>query len=286
MISIAVAAMPLEFGTLVNASRTCSLAGLMLASVAFVGSAATPVAAQNYAPPQGAVIDLSASGGAIPSGVTQYTSTPFYISDADIVNGAVPITFAFRNDSFGLMEFWGAALFDVQSPQVNLLANGDFNHARLNQPLAPWASSWTYTPPTHGSGLPVSYFSDQCPSGNCWVDATKGGYDELSQRVQSVVLNQHDQYEISFFVSDPRAASSWTWRQYSTVDSSSPFGGNGADILAYAGPIGAPTAAPTPPPCCQPVPEPSTWAAMLLGFAGLGFLGYLRGSARASTGRT
>jgi hypothetical protein len=36
----------------------------------------------------------------------------------------------------------------------------------------------------------------------------------------------------------------------------------------------------------SPVPEPSTWAMMLLGFAGLGFAGYRRARAgRATLGR-
>jgi hypothetical protein len=136
-----VAALPLEFRTLVNASRTSSLAGLILASAVVLGTA-TPVAAQNYAPPPGAVIDLSAIGGPIPLDATLYTSAPFSINEADVVGGFVQITFAFRNDSFGLVEFWGAGLFDVKTPDVNLLVNGNFNNADSGQK----ASHWNYTP--------------------------------------------------------------------------------------------------------------------------------------------
>ncbi len=159
MVSIAVAAMPLEFGTLVNASRTYSLAGLILASAVVLGTATAPVAAQNYAPPPGAVIDLSASGGSIPSRATQYTSAPFYITEADVVDDAVPITFAFRNDSFGLMEFWGADLFDVNTRQITCLQNVDFAGAGSGSTSAP---SWTYTPPADDSGVSASCFSDGC----------------------------------------------------------------------------------------------------------------------------
>ena len=80
MVAIAIAAMPLEFGILVNASRTHSLAGLILASAVVLGTATAPVAAQNYAPPPGAVIDLSAGGGSIPSSATKYTGALFSIS--------------------------------------------------------------------------------------------------------------------------------------------------------------------------------------------------------------
>jgi hypothetical protein len=285
---IAEAALPLEFGALVNASRTYSLAGLMLASAAVLGSATAPVAAQNYAPPPGSVIDLSTSGGAIPGGATLYTSAPFYIDETDVVNGAIPITFAFRNDYPGLMEFWGADLFDVNTGQ-QLLANGNFTGAALGRTAAP---SWNYTPPTEGSGKATAFFSRGCPLGNCLVDATAGGYDELSQtlspQVQSVVLNRHDQYEISFFVSDPNAVSSWTWKQYSTIASSSPYSGNGVDILAYVGRVEPFTPAPPPQLCpggCIPIPEPSTWATTLLGFMGVGILAYRRRSAVASITR-
>jgi hypothetical protein len=273
--------------TLVNASRTYSLAGVMLTSAVVLGSATATAAAPNYAPPSGAVIDLGASGGAIPSGATLYTSAPFYIDETDVVNGVIPITFAFRNDYPGLLEFWGADLFDVNTRQKNLLVNGNFSGAGLDQ-----APSWTYTPLAGGLGFPAAFFSSGCPApGNCWVDATSGGYDELSQNLtssaQSVVLNAHDQYEISFFVSDPNAQSSWTYRQYSTIDSSSsPFGGNATDILAFVGKVGPYTNVQTSPPPPAAAPEPSTWAMMLLGFTGLGFLGYRRSSARASTSQT
>jgi hypothetical protein len=282
VILIAVAAMPLEFRILVNASRTCSLAGLILASAVVFGSAAAPVAAQNYAPPPGAIIDLSTKGGSIPSSPTLYKSDPFYINQADVVDGAVPITFAFRDDSFGKLEFWGADLVDVSKPGGNLFQMVDFAGAGLGSTEAP--SPWNYTAPADGSGISYSYFSTGCGVGRCWVDATIRGYDQLSQ---SVVLNKDDQYQISFYVSDPKAQSSWTWSQYSTIDTSLyPFRGNGADILVYLGKVGPYTNIETPPPPTLTAPEPSTWAMMLLGLAGLGFLGYHRASAQASASRT
>ena len=226
-------------------------------------------------------MDLGASGGAVPSESTQYTSLPFSIDETDVVDDAIPITFAFRNDYPGLLEFWGAELFDVNtSSQQNLLANKNFTGAGVGSKRAP---SWTHAQPTNGLGVVAAFFSNGCPMGNCWVDATAGGYDELRQTIglNSVVLNSHDQYEISFFVSDPNAQSNWTWRQYSTIDSS-PFPGNATDILVYVGKVGPYTNVETSQPPPPPVPEPSTWAMMLLGFAGLGLLGYRRGSARAS----
>jgi hypothetical protein len=102
--------------------------------------------------------------------------------------------------------------------------------------------------------------------------------------VKSAVFNNHDLYQISFYVSDPAAQSSWTWSQYST-NASTDFVSNGADVLAYKGPVGQFTEAPALPPCLT-CPEPSTWATLLLGFTGLGFLWRRRASALASASRT
>jgi hypothetical protein len=252
----------------------------MLTSVVVAGTAAAPVAAQNYAPPQGAVIDLGATGGPIP--IEANASASFYINETDVVNGAVQITFAFRNDSFGPIEFWGADLVDVNTGQ-HLLQNGNFSSSGLGSTQA---ADWTYAPPSKGTGFGYASFMTNCGAGNCWVDETAGGYDELRQQVPSVVLSQQDHYRISFFVSDPRAQSNWTFSQYST-NGSPDFGGNGADILAFVGPVAPSTVAP-PIPCldCLPIPEPSTWATVLLGFTALGFLGYRRASALAYASQT
>ena len=55
-----------------------------------------------------------------------------------------------------------------------------------------------------------------------------------------------------------------TYSQLSTNGNTTGVGGNGADILVYA------TAVPPP----LNTPEPSTWAMMILGFAGMGFVAY------------
>ena len=267
---------------MVNASRTYSLAGLILVSAVVLGTATVPVAAQNYAPPSGAVIDLSAIGGSIPSGPTLYTSAPFYIDEADVVGGEVQITFAFRNDSFGLLEFWGVGLYDLSKPGKNLFQNANFAGAGLGSTAAPY---WTYTPPTDTSVFSALSLSSGCasPTKKCWVDATAGGYDQLSQ---PVVMNDHDRYDISFSVADPGAQSSLTWSQYST-NGFSDFVANAADILAYAGTVGEFTEVSSSTPCLGlECPEPSTWATVLLGFAGLGFLGRRRASALAFASRT
>jgi PEP-CTERM motif len=51
---------------------------------------------------------------------------------------------------------------------------------------------------------------------------------------------------------------------------------SGSDPTGPAGPIWTPGTPIGDPPCATPVPEPSTWAMLLLGFAGLGYAGLRR----------
>ncbi len=84
------------------------------------------------------------------------------------------------------------------------------------------------------------------------------GYDELGQEVETTVGNT---YQVSFTAEVLGGVA--TWSRLSTNGDKSDAGGNGADILVYA--LNG-----------KPIPEPSTWTMMGLGFAGLGYLGYRR----------
>jgi hypothetical protein len=280
-----------DLGKSVNASRTCSLVGLLLASVVALGSSTAPVAAQNIAPPAGAVLDLN--GQLLPVNDPTYTSAEFQVSPQDIVGGVTTLTFLFRDD-YAYINFSNAALYDLSSanPTVNLLSNGNFaggthtSSGYLNIPIG-----WSYVNPNPGASdvFVAGGFSKFCiGGGRCWSNGTTGGYDELSQ---TVAVNGQDSYRISFDavvtgVAPPPpgvAESTATWAPYST-NAATGFSGNAADILAYIGPVGGFTQAPPPLPVGggEPIPEPSTWAMMLLGFAGLGFVGYRRASTLAS----
>ena len=106
-----------------------------------------------------------------------------------------------------------------------------------------------------------------------------GASDPTLEGVEVRVLRAFDAT-----VDGPAPGSAQTWAS-TTTNNGMNFEGNAADILAYLGQIGAPQAISLPPPCmgCDiPIPEPSTWAMMLLGFAGLAFMGYRRASALAS----
>jgi hypothetical protein len=282
-----------KVGKSVNASRTFSLVGLLLAPVVAFGLSTAPVGAHNLAPPTGAVMDLS--GQSLPLSDPTYTSEPFKFSEQDITGDTATLTFMYRDD-YAFINFSDVALYDLSSTAstVNLLTNGNFaggahaSNGYLDIPIG-----WTYVNPN-----PVN--SDVFVAGNCstvscvgtgqyWSDGTQGGYDGLSQQVK---VNSQDLYQISFnaFVTGAAPpASNPTWAETST-NSGTGFAGNAADILAYTESItqlnypGTVTSLPSLPggDSCSDCPELSTWAMMLLGFAGLASLGYRRASALAS----
>ncbi len=278
-----------------NASRTYLLAGLLLASVAAFGfstapaNAAPPPCTENCAPPPGAVIDLSGE----PLPVNDPTSYSFAINEAYIPSGDAPLTFFFRDD-YAYIDIYDVTLYDTSSatPTVNLLANGDFSGGVTSGTDIP--KGWTYVDPSSESGLFLAGSYDKLCVGNvqCWSDGTAQGYDGLSQ---SVNWKSGDQYTISFVatvngVAPPvtpslPASNATTWVRTSTNNGTG-FAGNAVDLLAYIGTVQQFTEAapppPPPPPPMEEAPEPSTWAMMLLGFAGLGFLGYRRARAKAA----
>jgi hypothetical protein len=280
-------------GKFVNASRTCSIAGLLLVATGSFGLSSAPASAdactENCAPPTGAVIDLSGQ----PLPVNDPTSYSFAINEADIPSGDAPLTFFFRDD-YAYINLYDVALYDTSSatPTVNLLANGDFSGGVTSGADIP--KSWTYVDPSSESGLFLAGSYDKLCVRNvqCWSDGTAQGYDGLSQ---SVNWKSGGHYTISFLatvngVAPPvtpslPASNATPWVRTSTNNGTG-FAGNAVDLLAYIGTVQqfteAPPPAPPPPPPLEDAPEPSTWIMMLLGFGGLGFLGYRRAKAKAA----
>ena len=239
-----------------NASRVGRLVGYLLASAAVVGFAASVSA--NQLPPPGPILDLA--GGLSPHNAPKQYSVNFLASDV-----TTAITFAFRNDPMAT-EFSNVSLVDLADPSKNLLLNGDFSSYGLSTLLP---SDWTYANPENAAF--GGYVTTTCVGAKvCWYDGATQGYDSLSQ---SVATTAGDIYQISFWAVDDSGLSHWS--NLSTNGDVTDPGGNGANILAYAFPNGS--GGPPPP----PGPELSTWGMMLLGFVGLGYVGYGRGARRA-----
>jgi hypothetical protein len=108
-----------KVGTSVNAARTYSLVGLLLAPVVTLGLSTAPAAAQNLAPPSGSIMDLNGLP-LNPNDPTSYSTSivdpiGFQIPTADIVDGATTLTFLFRDDA-SFINFSNVALYDLSSP--------------------------------------------------------------------------------------------------------------------------------------------------------------------------
>ena len=231
--------------------KSLSLAlGLTLIGIASQAEASP----MNLPPPVGAILDLN--GQAITNSQQSY-SVNFTAGVA-----STAITFAFRQDP-SFEDFSNASVVDLTHPSGNILLNGNFALGTLGTPNA---TNWTYANiygATFGGVLQAG-----CGVGgsNCWYDGAVQAYDAISQTVATQI---GDVYQISFNLN---GGSTGTYSRLSTNGDVTGTGGNGIDVLAYAQ-AGLPIAG--------AVPEPSTWAMLLIGFAGLGFMACRRKNSRA-----
>jgi hypothetical protein len=171
----------------------------------------------NCAPPTGDVI-FDLAGSAIPhGGYTEYTTT-FVASSS-----TTELAFAFREDP----SYWEFSNVSVTStvgpPGPNLVADGDF----ASTSLAPWNFTNAY-----GVVVATGALTNSCPlvGGSCWYDGSVQGYDGLNQSISTIAGHE---YTLSFDLNDLGGLT--TAQQLSTNGDISGPGGNGADVLAYAG---------------------------------------------------
>jgi hypothetical protein len=199
----------------------------------------------NCAPPTGAIFDLA--GGPVPHQYQQYNTS--FTAVATTTN----ISFSFREDP----AFLGLDDVVVRlGAGPNLLTNGDFESGVVGQ-NAP--VGWTYLNAfgaaaagvVANSGTPGAHGGS-----NYYRDGAVQAYDGITQAIATTVGAT---YNIEFWLSDNSSLS--TFSRLSTNGNISDAGGNGIDMLVYAGVV--PTLA---------VPEPETYAMLL---AGLGLLGFI-----------
>jgi hypothetical protein len=206
----------------------------------------------NCAPPSGPVI-LDLAGQAVPHTYQQYT--------ASFVAGVATtqISFAFREDpAFLLLD--NVSVTTGGGP--NLLTNGNFEGGG-----GPVPTGWTHLN-TFGAGA-AGVLDSGCGIGasHCWSDGSIQGYDGLNQSITTAIGTT---YDVTFSLNDDGRLT--TFQQLSTNGNTNGTGGNGIDLLLYAG-AGIPTEGPPstegPPP--TGVPEPPALALFVAGLAGLGF---------------
>jgi hypothetical protein len=226
-----------------------AIAGLAVGAAAIIASVNVAAAAgMNNGPPPGAILDLN--GNPIPHG-----SPTEYTVDFTASLASTAISMAFREDP-AFFAVTDVSVVDLTTSSSNLLLNGDFSLGTNGGTPVDWSFQ-----NVHGATF-QGFVSIPCVFGgssSCWYDGSVQAYDEISQTIATTVGNT---YEISFWNQDNGPLT--TYSQLSTNGDTTDTGGNGADILVYA------TA--TAPPLNTP--EPTTWAMMLIGFAGLGFAGY------------
>ena len=231
-------------------SKALFTAALSMALLLVLGSSKVVFAVgANNPPPAGPVI-LDLNGTPVPHTYTAYMTS--FTATSTTSN----ISFAFREDpAFLLLD--NVVVRTAGGP--NLIVNGDFEAGPLgaNQP-----TGWTYLNEFGAEAAGVT--TSGCGvSGNCYRDGAVQAYDAITRAISTTVGTT---YRISFELSDDGSLT--TFSTLSTNGNTTGTGGNGINLLVYAGDA-VPTAA---------VPEPSTWAMMLLGFVGLGFMAYRRKS--------
>jgi len=195
----------------------------------------------NCAPPTGAILDLH--GTAVPDIYTNYTV------DFTATQASTNISFSFREDPAFLF------LDDVTVTTgggPNLLTNGGFESgpSGANAP-----TGWTYlnafgaaAAGVVGGGARTGSFA--------YVDGAVQAYDGITQAVPTTIGSL---YTISFWLTDNGPLT--TFSRLSTNGNETGTGGNGIDLLVYAGAV--PTLAP------PGVPEPASLVLLGLGLAAI-----------------
>jgi len=201
----------------------------------------------NVGPPAGNVI-LDLDGQALPHAYQNYTAS--FTATSTSTN----LSFAFREDpAFLFLD--DVSLVDTTAASGNLLTNGDFEAGPVG---ASAPNNWTYLNSFGASFGGVvednAFIAGGAHGGNnYYYDGAVQAYDGITQNIATVVGHN---YSVNFWLNDNSNLSNFS--RLSTNGDVTDTGGNGVDLLVYAGAVPVGT------------PEPTTWALMILGFGGIG----------------
>lgn len=202
----------------------------------------------NSPPPTGPVI-LNLSGTLIPHTYKVYTAT--FVATSTSTN----LSFAFRDDP---------AYLELSSVSVttgsgsNLVSNGNFSSGTVGG-SAP--TGWTYLNYSGVSNTGVLKSKCGVSSANCYYDGAVQGYDIISQAITTKVGST---YTVTFDLAE--TGSLTTFSSLSTNGNVTNSGGNGVNLLVFAGALPSNAT------------EPSSLALLVAGFVGLGLVTHRRGA--------
>ncbi len=224
----------------ISVKATLAAASFLIAGQAFATICVPPATANNCAPPTGAIFDLA--GSPVPHTYMQYTTT--FMATLSNTN----LSFAFREDPAFLF------LDDViltTGGGPNLLVNGGFE---LGPNGASAPTGWTYLNLFGASAGGVVGGSPHTGTFS-YTDGAVQAYDGITQAVATTIGQV---YTLSFWLNDNSTLT--TFSQLSTNGNTTGTGGNGIDLLVYAGVV----------PRIVAVPEPESLALLALGAIAIG----------------
>jgi hypothetical protein len=203
----------------------------------------------NCGPSGGAILDLN--GQLIPHTYQQYAAT------FTAVDPGTNISFAFREDpAFEFLD--DVTVTDTTTHTAVTLVNGDFEMGPVG---ANAPTGWSYLNTDNASFPGVVENSPGLAHGgsNYYFDGSVQAYDGITQLIST---NVGDHYSINFWLMDNSTLTNWS--RLSNNGDTTDTGGNGADVLVYAGGV----------PNLVNAPEPTSLT--LLGAGLVGLLGFAR----------